>query len=93
MSYTYDSTALGQAGSVFLHVDWTPSVAGEFAAIYCITDTVIEDIADAASNTWGGLTFLNGDGFTLPAGTILYGRFTAIEIRSGMAVAYKSIIK
>ena len=90
----YDATALGQNGSVFLHPDWNyNATTGPYAAVHCLTNTVFQSLVDTASNNWGGLTVDDGDGITVPAGTVLYGRFTTIILATGMAVAYKSTIK
>lgn len=50
-------------------------------------------IADAVLNTsgttvnWNGLANLSG--VTISAGTVLYGKFTAIQLASGKVIAYQ----
>lgn len=55
-------------------------------AIQVVTDTVLNTTGTTASN----VTNLAGyNGITLAAGTILYGRFTAIQLVSGIVQAFK----
>jgi hypothetical protein len=57
-----------------------------WVAIQVITDTVLNTTGTTSSN----ITNLAGyNGVTLVAGTILYGRFTAIQLASGIVQAFK----
>jgi hypothetical protein len=85
MSYTYDATALGQFGNVVLGN--TQSATGDFAAIQVLTNTTFTSIG----NPTGSMSSLAG--VNLAAGTILYGRFTAATVTTGLAVLYKNGIK
>lgn len=55
-------------------------------AIVVLTDAVLNTTGTTASNITG-LSGLNG--ITLPAGTVLRGQFTAIQLASGIVQAFK----
>ncbi len=82
--------ALGQRGCVC--VIGGESASGNFAAIQCITDTVFNGLetvegAGAASPFFP----LVDNAISVPAGTILYGPFTYIEIGgSQFVICYKA---
>lgn len=73
--------SLGQRGFVVSD----GAIEGNFAAIQCLDDVAFD-----------GLTALNSDtailtgGYTVPAGTILYGPFTYISSPGGVYIAYKA---
>ena len=73
--------ALGQAGTVV--ETGTTALSGlNVYAIQCLTDTIFATLTDAGAS---------GDamtGFTLVAGSIIYGEFTAITLTSGSIRAY-----
>jgi hypothetical protein len=73
-------TALGFRGAEY--IDGTDEVVGNFIAIQFLDDTVIDAIA-------GNIAGLDGESFE--AGTIIYGRFTSIELVSGRVLAYKGV--
>ena len=86
MSYMYDATSLGQFGNVVLAA--TQEATGNFAAIQVISNTVFTTITD--SNGQVGLLI---SPVSIPAGTILYGRFTFVKVLTGLVVVYKNGIK
>lgn len=71
----------GEAGAVA--ETGTTALSGlDWEAIQCIAETVI---ASYTSSTLGGDTIA---GVTLPAGTIIYARFSAITLTSGKIIGY-----
>jgi len=86
MSYTYDATALGQFGNAVLAAGQQAS--GSFAAIQVISNTVFTSITDSS----GSMGLLISP-VSIPAGTILYGRFTSVSVTTGLVVVYKNGIK
>lgn len=77
-----DKQAFGEAGCVY--ETGTSTVTGDFCALQCLTNTVFS----AITNTIG-----SGDAITsltLPAGTVLYGKFTTFTLTSGAVCAYNS---
>ena len=89
MSYMYDSTALGQFGSLVLIGG--DSTSTNVAAIQCISDATFDTLAARDSNM--NLFDNAHEGITIPAGTVLYGRFYSIEVASGTVVCYTNGIK
>lgn len=72
----------GQFGGV--HEVGTTAITGVWIKILCLTATTF---ATLTSNITGdALT-----GIAHPAGTILYGRFTAITLTSGEIIAYNAV--
>jgi hypothetical protein len=86
MSYMYDATSLGQFGNEVIGNG--QSATGNFAAIQALSTTSLSSVVDQAS---GEMNLLAG--VSLPAGTILYGRFTTVGVTTGLVVAYKNGIK
>lgn len=74
---------LGQNGAVF-ESGTTALTSQKIHCIHCITDTVFSTLTN--SPAWTGDTFT---GVTIPAGTMLFGRFTAITLTSGSIIGYK----
>lgn len=62
----------------------TPETGYVFCALQVLADAVIS----AYSPAFDGNTFT---GVTIPAGTIIYGRFTTITLTSGKVLAYKGL--
>lgn len=79
----FEKITLGMAGSV--NETGTTAKTGLFFAITCLTDTVFALLTDQMAD---GDTLV---GVTLPAGTTLYGRFTAFTLTSGAVRAYKPL--
>lgn len=71
-------------------LDGTGTHTGQFCALQVVADVVIDAMSWSdsysatvtTSKTWKDLG-------TLPAGTILVGRFKSIKLTSGKAIAYK----
>jgi hypothetical protein len=63
----------------------TDAHTGDWLAIQVLADakfhTLTGNIADIADTT-------EGDAPVIPAGTVLFGKFTAIDLHSGRIVAY-----
>lgn len=76
------SIALGQYGAVYESGD--TAVSGDFAAILALEATTFTSLT--ASN-WSGDALA---GLVVPAGTTIYGKFTAFTLSSGRVVAYKN---
>jgi len=76
--------AFGENGGKYIKdtTPMTPTSGLNFYAIHIITDTVFTTLTGTLSGTG-----LEGDTFV--AGTILYGRFTAITLTSGSVIAYE----
>lgn len=72
-------------GGVIYETGTTALSSIDVAVIQCLTDTVFATL----TNTLGSGDAITG--VTLPAGTLLYGKFTAITLTSGAIAAYKSI--
>lgn len=72
---------LGQYG--FTYESGTTARTGVFFKIHCITTTTFNTL----TGNHDGDTFT---GVAFPAGTIIYGRFTAITLTSGSVIAYKN---
>lgn len=73
--------ALGQRGAT---AKTTGLLTGNFAAIQVVTATTFDNLTALNSN------FSDLLGVSLPAGTIIYGPFTAVGATSGLYVAYKA---
>lgn len=92
---TADNIALGKGGSVYLSD--TTAITGTFNIINVIEDCKFNVLTDASrTDTQSGNTnYLNSAtaGFcvVVPAGTTLFGSFTAITLHSGVIIAYKGM--
>lgn len=75
--YTVDKTG---ANGV-LNVTGTGAQTGTWAVLVCITDTVFNVLTETGAT--GSLT-----GISVPAGTALFGQFTAFTLTSGVVRAY-----
>lgn len=62
----------------------TTATTGDFDAILCLEDTVF---ASYTNILWSGDSLA---GVTIPAGTVLFGHFTAFTLTSGKVIAYKA---
>lgn len=82
-------TALGQKGKIIL-TDTTAITGVKIRAIQCLSDTVFTTLTDTTSTTNGiETTAVAADYGTVPAGTVLYGKFTAVTLTSGRVILYK----
>lgn len=75
----------GERGAVTVGTGNT--VVGNFAVLQIITDTTLSALgADNYSQQDGLLTSI-----TLPAGTMLYGKFSSVSVDNGFVVCYKDV--
>lgn len=74
----------GGSSNVFL-TDAGTSNTGTVFAIEVLTDTVIGTLTAATGYTTSGIPTK-----TLPAGTVLYGRYSVVTITTGNVIAYKA---
>ena len=79
--------SLGQMGSTFLSTTGSVAASGPYGVVHCLTAVQFAQLTDA---------YRDGDNliasaFSFPAGTVLYGQFTAVQLASGSmaAIAYK----
>ena len=72
----------GQGGGQVID-STTGIVQGNFRWIQVITDTVFNDITSPNIDSYGQLVNI-----TIPAGIGFGGRFTLIEVTSGVVIAY-----
>jgi hypothetical protein len=63
----------------------TKSATGSFGALQCITASQLSALGSNYDQSLGSIT-----GKSLPAGTVLYGRFTNLTVSSGLVMAYHS---
>lgn len=82
----YEATSLGQFGSEVVLAGNNTNIPA--AAVQCLSDTVFEFLT-ATDSTLNQLDAQNNT-ITVPAGTILYGRFTYVEVQTGTVVCYRS---
>lgn len=81
-------TALANSlvGSVVL-TDTTASPTGEYYAVQVIADAVIDTVTyvphHQMTNSWSDLT-------SIPAGAVLFGRFTNLTLASGEVILHRS---
>jgi hypothetical protein len=81
MGNPYDYNLQGQGGGVV--ISNTGVVTGNFRWIQGITDFEITEIL---SSNISNVSFLQG--YTIPAGVGIGGRFTSITLSSGTVIAY-----
>lgn len=72
---------IGQYGLVY--ESGTTALTGVFFKIHCITETTFDTLTgNQSGDAMTGVAFA--------AGTIIYGRFTAITLTSGSILAYRN---
>ncbi|HWA15647.1 MAG TPA: hypothetical protein VG817_04385 [Gemmatimonadales bacterium] len=83
MSAKYASKSI-LAESSGRHITDTTAVTGDFMAILALSATVIASgtVSSTISGTLAGMV--------IPAGTIVWGRFSAIKLTSGTIIAYNN---
>jgi hypothetical protein len=96
------NVAMGQAGSVLAKTDAVTAVSGVFVAIQFIEDSVFESgstglVAETTqlfpddTGTGTSVSASGGaaiDSVTFPQGMTIFGRWTAFELASGVAIGY-----
>ena len=66
----------------------TTAMTGKaYYAVHFVTESVITSIAIAGATAVTGSAIANLN-TTIPAGTVIYGRVTAINLASGVAICY-----
>jgi len=83
------NASMGQAGAKFIS-DIEPHT-GSFAAIQCLEDTVFTTLTPEDTVNGYGVGAYNGNtmaGETISAGTTIYGKWTTIDLASGLVIAY-----
>ena len=82
------NAALGQAGAKFISDNAVHS--GSFVAIQCLEETVFNVLTPADTTNGYGVGSYNGNTMaseTIPAGATIYGRWTSIDLTSGLVIA------
>jgi len=82
--------SLGRKGFEFISDDneHTAGANMVFIALVVVEDAVFTKLVAAAGAGITGNSMLN---ITLPAGDIIYGRFTSVQLASGKVRAYKGV--
>ena len=83
------NAGMGQAGGKFISDNATHS--GSFVAIQCLEDTVFAALTPYDTGAGYGVGSYNGNSMaseTIPAGTVIYGRWTTVDLTSGLVIAY-----
>jgi len=83
------NASMGQAGAKFIS-DGEEHL-GVFAAIQCLEDTIFEELIPEDIVKGYGVGTYNGNTMaseTISAGTTIYGKWTKIELASGLVIAY-----
>ena len=83
------NAALGQAGAKFIN-DLAVHT-GSFVAIQCLEETVFNVLTPEDTTNGYGVGSYNGNSMaseTIPAGVTIYGRWTTIDLTSGLVIAY-----
>ena len=83
------NTALGQAGAKFISDN--AAHTGTFVAITMLEDTEFSVLTPEDTTNGYGVGSYNGNnmsGETIPQGVTIYGRWTTVDLVSGLVVAY-----
>jgi len=83
------NVALGQAGAKF--ISDTESHSGTFVAITMLEDTVFNALTPTDTSNGYGVGSYNGNTMaseTIPQGVTIYGRWSTIDLTSGLVIAY-----
>jgi hypothetical protein len=80
-------TAMGQKGSIL--VTDTTAITGKFRTIQVVTDAIFTTLTSDITKNGTVTASVAADFGTLSAGTVLYGKFTAITLTSGKVILYK----
>ena len=65
----------------------TAMTGKDYYAVHFVTESVISTIAIAGATTVTGSAIANLN-TTIPAGTVIFGRVTAINLASGVGICY-----
>jgi hypothetical protein len=83
------NVALGQTGAKF--ISDTESHSGTFVAITMLEDTVFNALTPTDTTNGYGVGSYNGNTMaseTIPQGVTIYGRWSTIDLTSGLVIAY-----
>ena len=83
------NVALGQAGAKF--ISDTEVNSGTFVAITMLEDTVFNALTPTDTTNGYGVGSYNGNTMaseTIPQGVTIYGRWSSIDLTSGLVIAY-----
>jgi|TARA_R100000458_G_scaffold4800_1_gene3863 hypothetical protein len=83
------NVALGQAGAKF--ISDTEVHSGTFVAITMLEDTVFNALTPTDTTNGYGVGSYNGNTMaseTIPQGVTIYGRWSTIDLTSGLVIAY-----
>tara|TARA_B100002019_G_C21000150_1_gene464863 strand:+ start:342 stop:638 length:297 start_codon:yes stop_codon:yes gene_type:complete len=83
------NVALGQAGAKF--ISDTEIHSGTFVAITMLEDTVFNALTPTDTTNGYGVGSYNGNTMaseTIPQGVTIYGRWSSIDLTSGLVIAY-----
>ena len=83
------NASMGQAGAKFISDQAVHT--GSFVAIQCLEDTVFNALTPLDTINGYGVGSYNGNTMaseTITAGTTIYGRWTTIDLTSGLIIAY-----
>lgn len=67
------------------YIGGTTAVSGEFSAIQVLTEAKFHTLTGTLT---GVANVTEGSAPAIPAGTVLYGSFTALQLHSGAVIAY-----
>ena len=83
------NVALGQTGAKF--ISDTEEHSGTFVAITMLEDTVFNALTPTDTTNGYGVGSYNGNTMaseTIPQGVTIYGRWSSIDLTSGLVIAY-----
>jgi len=83
------NAGMGQAGAKFISDN--AEHTGSFIAIQCLEDTVFATLTPSDTTNGYGVGSYNGNTMaseTIPAGIVIYGRWTTVDLTSGLVIAY-----
>ena len=83
------NVALGQTGAKF--ISDTEVHSGTFVAITMLEDTVFNALTPTDTTNGYGVGSYNGNTMaseTIPQGVTIYGRWSTIDLTSGLVIAY-----
>ena len=83
------NASLGQAGAKFIKD--TEEHTGTFVAITMLEDTIFTTLTPDDTANGYGVGSYNGNnmsGETIPQGVTIYGRWTTVDLTSGLVIAY-----
>ena len=72
-------------GNGSLYINDIAAHTGEFFAVQCTEATVFAELAGNVEDKAALIT----DSTSFAAGTVIYGRFTRVDLNSGAVIAYK----